>query len=149
MPRQKHPKTSKNDPQTTKKVEKHSNKCKAPETAKTAEESDLCSKQEDGLCLVSAKTGEGIPKLKKMIHEFFASSEPAIDQHFVLNDRQLELIDKAMNNLEVCQSLHSLESSEIMAEHLKTARGCLNDFVGAQSSDELLGEIFSKFCNGK
>ena len=63
-----------------------------------------------------------------MIHEFFASSEPAIDQQFILNDRQLELIDKVMNNLEVCQSLHSLESIEIMAEHLKTARGCLNDF---------------------
>ena len=111
--------------------------------------SDLCSKQEDGMCLVSAKTGEGIPKLKKMIHEFFASSEPAIDQQFVLNDRQLELIDKVMNNLEVCQSLHSLESIEIMAEHLKTARGCLNDFLGEQSSDDLLGEIFSKFCIGK
>ena len=111
--------------------------------------SDLCSKQEGGMCLVSAKTGEGIPKLKKMIHEFFASSEPAIDQQFVLNDRQLELIDKAMNNLEMCQSLHSLESIEIMAEHLKTARGCLNDFLGEQSSDELLGEIFSKFCIGK
>ena len=111
--------------------------------------SDLCSKQEDGMCLVSAKTGEGIPKLKKMIHEFFASSETAIDQQFVLNDRQLELIDKVMNNLEVCQSLHSLESIEIMAEHLKTARGCLNDFLGEQSSDDLLGEIFSKFCIGK
>ena len=111
--------------------------------------SDLCNKQEDGMCLVSAKTGDGIPELKKMISGFFVNSEPSVDQRFILNDRQLELIDKAMNNLEVCQSLHSLESIEIMAEHLKTARGCLNDFLGEQSSDDLLGEIFSKFCIGK
>ena len=84
-----------------------------------------------------------------MIHAFFASSEPAIDQQFVLNDRQLGLIDNAMNNLEACQSLHSPESIELMAEHLKAARGCLNDFLGEQSSDDLLGEIFSKFCIGK
>ena len=111
--------------------------------------SDLCPKQEGDVCLVSAKTGEGVPKLKKMIHAFFASSEPAIDQQFVLNDRQLGLIDNAMNNLEACQSLHSPESIELMAEHLKAARGCLNDFLGEQSSDDLLGEIFSKFCIGK
>ena len=111
--------------------------------------SDLCNKQEDGMCLVSAKTGEGIPELKKMISGFFVNSEPSVDQRFILNDRQLELIDGVIKSLEACQGLHYLESIELIAENLKSARNHLNDFLGERSSDELLGEIFSKFCIGK
>ena len=111
--------------------------------------SDLCNKQEDGMCLVSAKTGDGIPELKKMISGFFVNSEPSVDQRFILNDRQLELIDGVIKSLEACQGLHYLESIELIAENLKSARNHLNDFLGERSSDELLGEIFSKFCIGK
>tara|TARA_A100001035_G_C27769942_1_gene495790 strand:- start:616 stop:1920 length:1305 start_codon:yes stop_codon:yes gene_type:complete len=111
--------------------------------------SDLCNKQEDGMCLVSAKTGEGIPELKKMISGFFVNSEPSVDQSFILNDRQLELIDGVIKSLEACQGLNLLESIELIAENLKSARNHLNDFLGERSSDELLGEIFSKFCIGK
>ncbi len=111
--------------------------------------SDLCNKQEDGMCLVSAKTGDGIPELKKMISGFFVNSEPSVDQRFILNDRQLELIDGVIKSLEACQGLHYLESIELIAENLKSARNHLNDFLGERSNDELLGEIFSKFCIGK
>ena len=111
--------------------------------------SDLCNKQEDGMCLVSAKTGDGIPELKKMISGFFVNSEPSVDQSFILNDRQLELIDGVIKSLEACQGLNLLESIELIAENLKSARNHLNDFLGERSSDELLGEIFSKFCIGK
>ena len=111
--------------------------------------SDLCNKQEDGMCLVSAKTGDGIPELKRMISGFFVNSEPSVDQRFILNDRQLELIDGVIKSLEACQGLHYLESIELIAENLKSARNHLNDFLGERSSDELLGEIFSKFCIGK
>ena len=111
--------------------------------------SDLCNKQEDGMCLVSAKTGEGIPELKKMISGFFVNSEPSVDQSFILNDRQLELIDGVIKSLEACQGLNLLESIELIAENLKSARNHLNDFLGERSSDDLLGEIFSKFCIGK
>ena len=111
--------------------------------------SDLCNKQEDGMCLVSAKTGDGIPELKKMISGFFVNSEPSVDQSFILNDRQLELINGVIKSLEACQGLNLLESIELIAENLKSARNHLNDFLGERSSDELLGEIFSKFCIGK
>ena len=84
-----------------------------------------------------------------MISSFFASSESSIDQRFILNDRQLELVDRVIMSLEACQSLHSLESIELIAENLKSARNYLNDFLGERSSDELLGEIFSNFCIGK
>ena len=111
--------------------------------------SDLCNRQEDGMCLVSAKTGDGIPELKEMISGFFVNSEPSVDPRFILNDRQLELIDGVIKSLEACQGLHYLESIELIAENLKSARNHLNDFLGERSSDELLGEIFSKFCIGK
>ena len=68
--------------------------------------SDLCNKQEDGMCLVSVKTGDGIPELKKMISGFFVNSEPSVDKRFILNDRQLELIDGVIKSLEACQGLH-------------------------------------------
>jgi tRNA modification GTPase len=38
---------------------------------------------------------------------------------------------------------------ELVAEELKRAQQALGDIVGVESSDELLGRIFARFCIGK
>jgi tRNA modification GTPase len=38
---------------------------------------------------------------------------------------------------------------ELLAEELKLAQNALNSITGEFSADDLLGEIFSRFCIGK
>ena len=40
-------------------------------------------------------------------------------------------------------------SAELFAEELRLAQEALNTITGEFSSDDLLGEIFSRFCIGK
>jgi tRNA modification GTPase len=45
--------------------------------------------------------------------------------------------------------LAAIGQSEIVAENLRTAQEALNTITGEFTPDDLLGEIFSKFCIGK
>jgi tRNA modification GTPase len=40
-------------------------------------------------------------------------------------------------------------SAELFAEELRLAQHALNEITGEFTSDDLLGEIFSRFCIGK
>jgi tRNA modification GTPase len=51
--------------------------------------------------------------------------------------------------LSAVASAGQCNSLEIMAEELRAAGEALGELVGDVSSDELLGEIFSRFCIGK
>jgi tRNA modification GTPase len=42
-----------------------------------------------------------------------------------------------------------LTSAELFAEELRMAQRALNEITGEFTSDDLLGEIFSRFCIGK
>jgi tRNA modification GTPase len=42
-----------------------------------------------------------------------------------------------------------LQAFELFAEDLRMAQGALGSITGAVTPDELLGEIFSRFCIGK
>ncbi|NCA26731.1 MAG: tRNA uridine-5-carboxymethylaminomethyl(34) synthesis GTPase MnmE, partial [Methylophilaceae bacterium] len=42
-----------------------------------------------------------------------------------------------------------LQKTEIVAENLRMAQEALNSITGEFTPDDLLGEIFSKFCIGK
>jgi tRNA modification GTPase len=44
---------------------------------------------------------------------------------------------------------HDAGLLDLLAEELRLAQNALNEITGAFSSDDLLGEIFSKFCIGK
>ena len=47
------------------------------------------------------------------------------------------------------QVLSTIEQSEIVAENLRMAQDALSSVTGEFTPDDLLGEIFSKFCIGK
>ena len=49
----------------------------------------------------------------------------------------------------ISSSIEANESLDVIAENLKACRDLLAEVVGIQTSDELLGEIFSSFCIGK
>ena len=100
-------------------------------------------------CSVSAKTGDGIGELKKMISKYF---EVNVKNDFVymVKERHIDLFSLCLNHLKSgFNKLENDELFEIVAEDLKISRGSLDSILGKKSSDDLLGDIFNNFCIGK
>jgi tRNA modification GTPase len=66
---------------------------------------------------------------------------------FMARTRHLESIAKVESFLNV--GLQSIDQAELVAENLRSAQTELNSITGEFTPDDLLGEIFSKFCIGK
>jgi len=95
---------------------------------------------------VSAKTGEGLAQLRKAILEaagWSSSGEPV----FLARERHLRALERARAHLEA--AARETVRWEFFAEELRLAHAALGNVVGEFSADDLLGEIFARFCIGK
>jgi tRNA modification GTPase len=95
---------------------------------------------------VSAKTGAGIESLRRWLLDA-AGWRPHGEALFVARERHLQAMTDARSHLQA--ATHSSQPFELMAEELRLAQRALNRITGEVSADELLGEIFSRFCIGK
>jgi tRNA modification GTPase len=98
-----------------------------------------------GALAVSAKTGEGIAQLGRAILAqagWSSSAEPV----FLARERHLRALQQARRHLEAAQNEPRWE---LFAEELRLAQRSLGELTGELSADDLLGEIFSRFCIGK
>lgn len=95
---------------------------------------------------VSAKTGEGIDKLRSRLLELvgWRTQESGI---FMARARHLIALNEAEQHLEQAAAIINLP--ELFAEELRLAQTALNSITGEFTADDLLGEIFSRFCIGK
>jgi len=62
-------------------------------------------------------------------------------------ERHLGALERAGGALDRAKA--NLGALELFAEELRLAQGALSEITGEFSSDDLLGEIFSRFCIGK
>jgi tRNA modification GTPase len=95
---------------------------------------------------VSAKTGEGLDALRKVILES-AGWQAHPETAFLARERHLRALQLAKSHLEAAQAEHA--RWELFAEELRLAQSALAEITGEVSADQLLGEIFSRFCIGK
>ena len=101
-------------------------------------------------CIVSAKSGEGIQELKKLIFNSIPKNNEGSKKTFIIRDRHLVLFQSALSSLDACIEKVSEESDiELAAEDLKIVRSSFDEFLGVKYPDELLGDIFNDFCIGK
>ncbi len=101
-------------------------------------------------CIVSAKSGEGIQELKKLIFNSIQNNNEGSKKTFIIRERHLVLFQSALSNLDACIEKISKESDvELAAEDLKMVRSSFDEFLGVKYPDELLGDIFNDFCIGK
>jgi tRNA modification GTPase len=100
----------------------------------------------EGALAVSARTGAGIDALRKALLEA-AGYRAAGESDFLARERHLRALRRAGSHLDAA----ALETRrwEIFAEELRLAQNALSEITGAFSADDLLGEIFSRFCIGK
>ncbi|HAU1295069.1 TPA: tRNA uridine-5-carboxymethylaminomethyl(34) synthesis GTPase MnmE [Legionella pneumophila] len=97
---------------------------------------------------LSAKTGEGMSELKKVIKQV-VGYQPAEGQ-FLARRRHLQALDEAKTLLLNGQAqLTNHKAGELLAEDLRLAHQMLCEITGEFTSDDLLGKIFSSFCIGK
>lgn len=94
---------------------------------------------------VSAFTGMGINQLLQTVAETAKTLVPQPDQ-FAVNNRQRALLAQVAESLGAC-----CDSDDwlIVAENLRQARRALDALTGRAHTEELLDNIFGKFCVGK
>jgi tRNA modification GTPase len=94
---------------------------------------------------LSAKTGAGMESLQQKLLETIGwHQETGV---FMARARHLEALSRAGQHLADAQ--RQLDHPELFAEELRQAQDALNSITGEFSADDLLGEIFSRFCIGK
>ena len=95
---------------------------------------------------VSAKTGEGLEALLTSLLDAVGWRNLESGA-FMARERHLRALALAQTSLKNAQAL--LIRPELFAEELRLAQRALSEITGEFTSDDLLGEIFSRFCIGK
>ncbi len=101
--------------------------------------------------LLSALTGDGVSNLKGAIIDRFLRREGGNDETPLLtNLRHKVALDKGGTALgRVREGCAGRRSLELIAADLKQATDALGEITGEVTTDEILSEIFSRFCIGK
>lgn len=97
---------------------------------------------------ISAKRGFGLDKLRELLTSMVGKA--SADGVLVTNARHAAALRDAAASLRTVQAgLASSLPSDLLAEDLREALRSLGSITGEISTDEVLGEIFAKFCIGK
>jgi tRNA modification GTPase len=104
---------------------------------------------------ISAKTGQGIEALRQKILEIAGWQTSSGEGSYIARERHVQAVSKVQTHLQEASEhldaslMHNAGGLDFLAEELRLAQNALNEITGAFSSDDLLGEIFSRFCIGK
>jgi tRNA modification GTPase len=101
--------------------------------------------------VLSAQTGEGLQALREQLLTL-AGWHSVPEGLFMARKRHVVALNAALLHLNQAQEqlAHGKEAAlDLLAEELRLAQHQLGTITGAFSADDLLGEIFSRFCIGK
>ena len=116
--------------------------------------SDMASAQAlrrvEGGVLISAKTGSGLQTLREQLLKV-VGWQASPEGVFMARERHVSALRKVHMQLLTAQDqlASAVPALDLLAEDLRQAQLHLSSITGAFSADDLLGEIFSKFCIGK
>jgi tRNA modification GTPase len=105
--------------------------------------------QAGGLAL-SAQTGAGLAALRaKLLALAGWHAQP--EGVFLARARHLHALKRTLEHLDLAQAqAASIEPAlDLLAEELRLSHDALSEITGEFTPDDLLGEIFSRFCIGK
>ncbi|WP_372659625.1 tRNA uridine-5-carboxymethylaminomethyl(34) synthesis GTPase MnmE [Hydrogenophaga sp.] len=104
----------------------------------------------DGALAISAKRGDGLEPLRQRLLAV-AGWEHQSEGLFMARERHLQALRQVQVHLVEAQAwlMAQAEHLDLLAEELRQAQQALGEITGEFSADDLLGEIFSRFCIGK
>jgi len=112
--------------------------------------SDLASAPDTPGTVLSALTGNGLAELRQTLLGL-AGWHAQPEGLFIARARHVDALQRTRAHLDAAQSqAASAEPAlDLLAEELRLAHNALSEITGQFTSDDLLGEIFSRFCIGK
>lgn len=103
-----------------------------------------------GAIFISAKNKTGVEELKEELLRKVNLHRLNTDDVLVTNIRHVEALQKTMQSLEkVIHGIDNPVTSDFLAMDIRQALHHLGEITGSVSTDDLLENIFSKFCIGK
>ena len=111
-----------------------------------------CASDKKERIYLSTKTGIGIEQLRQRLLEIvgWKSGSSTNEGLFMARRRHLRALSDTNKHLEdACKITKQEIRAELLAEELRLAQLALSSITGEFSADDLLGEIFSRFCIGK
>ena len=99
----------------------------------------------------STKTHSGLTELIDTIEKMFINNEIDFNNEvFISNERKLSLIKNAKNSIDnVIKAINDNISEDFLTIDLNDAYVFLSKVLGEEIDDDLINEIFGKFCMGK
>ncbi|MDP6850920.1 MAG: 50S ribosome-binding GTPase, partial [Planctomycetota bacterium] len=99
---------------------------------------------------LAAETGEGIPELLKVVQSSWEEAAAVLRSRTAAEERQRQALDEALASLQRADELRrGGRSPDFVAEELRAAMRPLGELVGQWTPEDLLDQIFSRFCLGK
>lgn len=99
---------------------------------------------------ISAVENQNIQDLKNELSSFVEQLKSEENNVIITNQRHFEALKKSLDSVEkVEEAVSSKITTELLAYELRNALEHLGEISGEFSNDEVLGNIFSKFCIGK
>ncbi len=107
---------------------------------------DMAPARTAGEVRLSAKTGEGLDLLQAALLAA-AGWERSGETLFLARERHLRALGRARTQL--AAAAEQGDRWELFAEDLRLAQQALSEITGEVTTEDLLGQIFSRFCIGK
>lgn len=100
---------------------------------------------------ISAKENDGMDKLVHLIKKMFFHGQISYnDEICITSSRHKEALLEALESMnQVCGSLENQMPEDFYSIDLMSAYASLGKIIGEEVGDDLVNEIFSKFCMGK
>ena len=97
---------------------------------------------------ISLHSGNGVDEMLKAISERVGKID--FEMSFVRDEREADLLRRAVKHLRESQKTIRLNVGlDFVSIDLRAALECLSELTGESVTEDVLNEIFSKFCVGK
>jgi tRNA modification GTPase len=98
--------------------------------------------------VVSAKTGEGLDKLKELLKQK-AIGDVSLDKAYIIEERHYAALAKAYQSLDSAIRAVGVYPLDLIAIDVKEAWQALGEITGETANEQIINTVFEKFCVGK
>lgn len=98
---------------------------------------------------ISTITGSGIDKLKDKILELTIASNIPSDSIIITNERHKDALSRTLDNIKSAIKNINLQTLDLVSISIKQAYLDVGEITGNTTSEDIIDQIFKKFCLGK